>query len=119
MNQDFRIKIGFFNNPKTHRLRRRLGAEGVLSLIRLWEYAAQHRSKGVLYDMDDDDIAAVSDWSGDSSFVECLRKFGFLEETADGWLALHDWEEHNGYAFYAEERSERAREAAEKRWAEK
>ena len=40
MNIDIRLKLDLFEHPKLQKLRRRLGAEGVLSLLRLWLWAS-------------------------------------------------------------------------------
>jgi hypothetical protein len=34
----------------------------------------------------------------------------------DNVYSIHDWQEHNGYAFFARERSLKAKKAAEARW---
>lgn len=114
MNQDFRLNIGFFSHPKTRRLRRRHGDTAVLCLLQLWAFATQHRYKGVLHDMDADDIVDVSGWHGDTEFVRSLVEFGFLDQ--GDWYELHDWREHNGWAYFADKRQETARQAAEVRW---
>ncbi len=48
MAEDIRIKTAFLQHPKTLELKTRLGAEGVLSLIRLWCHVAQSRPDGSL-----------------------------------------------------------------------
>jgi len=115
MNEDFRLKVSFFTHPKTRRLRRRHGDAAIVCLLRLWAFATQHRYKGVLYDMDENDIIDVSEWHGDGEFVDSLVEFGFLER-GDEWFELHDWRDHNGWAFHADSRQESARKAAEQRW---
>ena len=67
MNSDIRLCIGWNTNPKIVKLRRKLGADGVLGLIALWTYAGSQRTDGVLTGMDDDDIAIVADYPGDST----------------------------------------------------
>jgi hypothetical protein len=57
MNSDIRLSIGWNRNPKIIKLRRKLGAEGVLGLISIWTFAGEQRTDGVLSGMDDDDIA--------------------------------------------------------------
>lgn len=118
MTDDIRLHIGFFTHPKTKKLRRRHGETAVICLLRLWMFAAQHRSKGVLHNMQRDDIVDAAEWLGDAEFVDSLREFGFLDHDGE-WFVLHDWRDHNGYAYFAEERSRKAREAAEARWNKK
>lgn len=119
MNKDIRLQATFFHHPKAARLQRRLGDAGLVSLLRLWCYAGVHRPKGIFRGMDILDIALAAGWTGDErEFIAALEAAGFLEiDEGSGHYRLHDWEEHNPYAFYAEERSEQARKAAEARWA--
>jgi len=118
MPSDFRLKIGFLSHPKTRKLSRRHGDSAVICLIRLWEFAALHRTKGVLYDMNKDDIVDASGWRGDNEFVDSLIEFALLDQ-GEEWLEIHDWREHNGYVYFAEERVKSAREAANQRWSKK
>ncbi len=118
MNKDIRLSVDFFQHHKTKRLKRKLGLEGIIALQQLWCYAAKNRPKGSLTDMDAEDIASICDWDGDDQeLVSCLCDIGFLEQCDEGIYHIHDWESHNPYAAYAEERSESARKAAKARWA--
>lgn len=114
---DFRVKASFFTHPKTRKLQRQHGDKGLVSLMKLWAYARVHRSRGILHDMDGEDIAIVCDWSdgGDQELVNTLLELGFLE-VEGGEYALHGWREHNHWSYMADERSESARKAAETRW---
>ena len=113
---DFRIDSSFFTHIKTAKLKRLTGHEGVLCLIRLWAYASENRSKGVLDGMDIIDIELASGWEGaESSLVNALLKVNFIDENS-GEYSLHNWSERNPYAYHAEERSEKARHAAKMRW---
>ena len=106
MNSDFRLAVGFSRHHKTRKLKRALGAEGVLSLIWLWEYAAAERPDGDLSRLDDDDIELAADWDGEpGAFVAAIRSIGFL----DVGNLLHDWQEHNAWASNADARSDKAR----------
>ena len=62
MNSDIRLSIGFLDHPKTVKLQRQLGEAGVLSLLRLWLWAAQNRPSGILIGMDEDDIEIAARW---------------------------------------------------------
>lgn len=119
MNEDYRIKVGFLDNPKTRKLRRRFGAEGIISLLRLYEFTAVHRPKGELTGMDEDDILDAADWDGGREFITALIDLTLLDQANDGTLSIHDWTVHNGYAAFAEERSAQARKAAGIRWQQK
>jgi len=117
MNSDIRISVCFPAHTKTKKLKRILGSDGVLSLITLWTYAAQNRPDGALTGMDKDDIAIASGWEGDENeFLIALENIGWVENVNEVYV-LHDWEENNPWAADAVNRSERAKKAAEKRWA--
>ena len=97
MNTDIRLNVGFATHPKTVKLIRRLGYEGVFSLVALWTWAAQNRNSGVLSDMDDEDVSIAAVWNGEpETFVETLLALRFLERR-DEVLYLHDWPEHQAY----------------------
>ena len=120
MATDYRVEFDFPDHPKTRRLIRACGADGVLALMRLWAFAGRYRAKGVLYDMSCEDIAIAARWPSEpataAKFVEALLESGFLDKTTDSIHVLHDWEEHNPYLFHREERSLRAKHAAQSRW---
>jgi len=119
MSKDIRIATSFIHHPKTIKLRTRLGAEGLVSLISLWAFAGEYRPKGRLKNMSDEDIAIASQWAGDpAELIKVLDEIGWIDSNNGDWI-LHDWEEHNGYAFYADERKERAKNAAAVRWGNK
>ena len=117
MNQDYRVIIGFFDHPKTVKLQRRLGERGVIALMRIWEYAAKHRCKGIFFGLDEEDLLIAAHWNEkNGDLIDSLADVGFLDREDEGVLIIHDWQEHNGWAFYADERSDKARRAANKRW---
>jgi AraC-like DNA-binding protein len=124
MNIDIRIKTTFMYHHKTLKLEKRLGPEGVLALIRLWLYVATNHPKGDISKLDAEDIAAVCLWAKDPShLLDTLIRVGFIDETLneDGTVTkkIHDWDEHNRFAYFANERMEIARQNAEKRWTKK
>lgn len=113
---DIRLSTGFASHPKTLKLARRCGYEAVVALLQLWSWAAENRCKGVLSNMDADDIEIAAGWNGGpGQFLEACLAIGWLDE-ADGVHSLHDWEEHQPYIFNADERREKARNAAVARW---
>ncbi len=119
MSKDIRLRVDFLDHPKTMKLERRLGLQGVISLIRLWCFAAQNKPSGRLDGMDEEDIELAAKWSGDpGKFVETIlsEKCKWLEER-DGVFYLHDWEEHQAWIAHQEERQERARHAARAKYA--
>ena len=116
MNKDFRVSITIATHHKTKKLMRRLGDRSFYNLIRLWAYTAANKPDGKLLGMTEEDIEIACDWNGQcSKFVLALLELKFITKQ-DGVYFIHDWEEHNGYAFHAKERSEKARKAANTKW---
>jgi hypothetical protein len=109
MNTDFRLSIDFWQHPKTKKLARRAGLEGVRSLQILWAWAACNRPSGSLTGMDNEDIELAADWNGEAgALVKALDELRWLDSTENGY-ALHDWQEHNPWAADAEARGDKAR----------
>lgn len=115
MNIDIRLSIGFWQHPKTRKLAKRLGLEGVRSLQILWLWAAQNRPDGNLSGMDWEDIELAADWSGEERtfFDFCLGVW--IDEASEGY-SLHDWAEHNPWQAECEARREQARKNAKSGW---
>ncbi len=126
---DFRLDTGLFRHRKIVNLKQQLGAEGVVSLIRLYAYVSVYRSDGRLTSMDSTDVAAAAEYSGDSvGFVRSLLETYLLDrpdwaippedeqDDCSGPYSIHDWEQWNPYRFYAKLRSNIARNAAQRRW---
>ena len=119
MNKDFRVSVSFPHHPKTKKLIRQLGYEAFYSLINLWSFVAMNKPNGILNNMDIDDIEIAADWQGEcSKFVLALIEHKFMNKENNVY-AIHDWKDHNGYAFYSPERSDKAKKAAESRWLKK
>lgn len=118
MNKDFRVSTGFMGNKKTVRVIRSLGMEGVAGILNLWSYTAINKPSGILDGMDETDIEIAAQWSGEpGKFFQAIRdeKSNFID-CLDGKYVVHDWLEHNPYCAGAEDRSQKAKKAAEKRW---
>lgn len=113
---DIRLKIGWDRHPKIRRLRKTLRAEGVLALVQLWTFTAAHYARGILTSLDFKDIADAAEWSGDPQrFVDTLQDLKLLD--FDGEYSIHDWKEHQPWAYFSSERSESAKMAARVKWA--
>ena len=108
MNTDIRLSTGFWGHPKTRKLVKRLGLEGVRSLQILWLWAAQEKPDGSLSGMDWEDIELAADWQGEERtfFDHCL---GVWIDEVEGGYILHDWAEHNPWQVNADDRSDKAR----------
>jgi hypothetical protein len=114
--EDFRIKTSWRTSRKRRRLKRLLGADGVLAIEDLWSYCSAERESGDLAGMSNEDIADEVAWEGDadelvSGFVAC----GLLDGEP-GAFKIHDWEDHNPYVATGEARSETAAYKAHLRW---
>lgn len=116
MNTDFRVAVDFFTHHKARKLKKRLGAAAVLSLLQLWAYAAKLRTDGNLSGMSVEDIELAAEWDGaEGAFSSALLDVGFLDQGEDGY-SLHDWAENNPWVAEEKARSEQARKNAEARW---
>lgn len=116
MNSDIRLSIGWNRHPKIIKLRRKLGADGVLALVCLWTFAGEQRPDGVLSGMDDDDIAIAAEYPGDAgTLVSTLANLRLLDRADGGWT-IHDWRDNNPWAFGHKARSDKAKKAIQARW---
>ncbi len=125
MTADFRINTGVLDHPKIKKLIRKKGyEEGFIRLFRLWGWTAENRPKGILTNMDMDDIAIAMNFP-DGTTEQCTDLINFLielrllDKLENGDLALHDWKDHNPFAYFAPERKEAAQKAAKARWQKK
>jgi hypothetical protein len=109
MNSDIRLSVGFFDHPKTIRLMRQLGHEGVIALMRLWLWAAQNRPSGILAGMDEEDIEIAARWDGDQGAFNAVATAVKFLDCIDGVYHIHDWREHNAWQSAAESRSNASR----------
>ena len=82
-------------HPKIKRLKRMLGADGVLGLYNLWCFCIEYRKDGKLTGMEPLDISEAADYQGDEhEFVEMLVGLKLLD--ADGGVySIHGWSEYN------------------------
>lgn len=115
MIEDARISVGFPTHWKTVKLIRRCGEAGAWNMVCLILWVAQHRPKGDLTGMQDEDIEIQAQWKGKpDKFVEVLRELNLLDGKP-GKSSMHDWEDWNPWAFGFDERSEKATRAALKK----
>lgn len=117
---DIRLGTDFLHHPKIRKLQRRLGPEGIVSLLALWCFAGERRQTGKLDDMDAEDIAIAADWAAEpATFVDALVDLRLVDVDADGVLSVHSWEEHQGWIIHAPARKAKAKRAAAARWGSK
>lgn len=118
---DYRVRVGFFSHHKTRKLVRALGSDGLVALMRLWEFCVitEGRTGGDLSGMTDEDIEIVSEWCGnETAMVSTLVNVGFLDGPAMH-REIHDWAEHQPYVATYEIRRNSAKKAADARWGRK
>ncbi len=89
------------NHPKTKRLARKLDiqpAAAVGHLHFLWWWSADYAPDGDLTEFDDWEIADAAGYEGDNpaEFKDALIFAGFLDNTNQGTLLLHDWMDYTG-----------------------
>jgi hypothetical protein len=108
-----RLFTGFYSHRKTMKLHAILGDDAYWVVPRIWAYAAENQADGNLSGYSSHELAMLIGCPKHAtSIIDALKTSGYLD--ADGMI--HDWQEHNGYhsAF-----KERAKKAAEARWAGK
>ena len=110
MNTDIRIDIGFWTHPKTGKLIRVLGLDGVRSLQILWIWTASNRPDGYLKNMSADDIEYSADWRGATGDFFKAIEGDWLDKDDDGdGFKLHNWKKRNPWVAECDERSGAAR----------
>lgn len=113
---DMRLSLDFVDHPKVRKLIRKAGYEGFFSLLKLFSMAGKIYQKGVLKDLESEDIEALCEWHGeDGKFVDSMVEIRFLEKN-EKWYKIHDWEQHQPWIYHSEVRSEQAKNAARARW---
>lgn len=119
MNNDYRLSVTFTDHPKTIKLTRLLGADAVVCLLRLFGWTAQYKPDGIFKNTSIEDLEIAAKWEGAPNvFIECLIDVGFMD-IKRGVYSLHDWKEHNPFAYHAKSRSNKAKRAAKARWSNK
>lgn len=114
---DIRLRVDFRRHPKVRKLHRRLGAEGILSLIDLWCWARVNRPTGILNGMSPEDIEVAAEWTGAAGeLFETLKQVALLDVEDLGTISIHGWADHQPWSMESEKRVKKARRAAEGRW---
>lgn len=87
-------------------------------IVSFWLWALDNTPSGSLEGISNRMIARAAQWSGNADeFVETLKTAEFLDETPDGELELHDWQEYTGALIgkrEAEKQRSKKRRAAAK-----
>ena len=128
MADDIRLKLDFFDHPKTSRLIEILGTEvAPIYLIRLWAYAARYFPSGNLTGVTPEAIfkacgahesTIFKEWEiTPDRWIEALSEVGFGKYLADAHqYVIHDWACHQQWVIESRARSEQAKKAADTRW---
>lgn len=110
---DIRLDVEFFHHPKTVKLRHKLGLEGIMSLLKLWMWAAKNRPNGTLSNLDIEDIEIAANWEGKPgtfhAALVALRWLDVINIEGSEVYQLHDWLDHNTWVADAVNRGDRAR----------
>ncbi len=97
-------------------LRQKLGDGGPLAFIYLLAFAAEYRRYGRLEGMDDTAIAQAAAWKGEPpALVATLHELRLLDRSG-GVYSIHDWARWQPHMADYQERVERGRRNAAKRW---
>jgi len=93
-------------HPKAKKAARMLGISVpavVGHLHFLWWWCLEYAQDGDLSQFDDSDIADAAGWEGEAKpFIQALidcgpgESFGFLEQSEDGGILIHDWMDYAG-----------------------
>ena len=87
-------------------------------IVSFWLWALDNAPSGSLDGISNRMIARAAQWTGSADeFVEALKTAEFVDETPDGGLELHDWQEYTGSLIEkreAEKQRSRKRRAAAK-----
>lgn len=89
----FELKHSFWGNLSVRRLEKLLGSDGLISLLKLCSWAAEHCLAGSVFaGMDAKDIELAAEWQGEPGMffeaalnTRCLQRFGDT-------CALRDWD---------------------------
>ena len=114
---DIRMDVAFLRNLKTRKLVAALGAEGIVGLLGLWCYTRERHPLGVLNGVGIDDLEEIAGWTGmRGAFASYTTRMGWVDTSPEGVLSVHDWEDHQPWAFGSEKRSQAAKKASAARW---
>lgn len=112
---DIRISTSQPDHPKVRRLIHRCGYKGYWHLMQLYCTAAINRPSGRL-PQDPEEIEMMASWDEEpGAFCQALIDCKLLDKKPSAYQ-IHDWKSHNPWVATQEQRSAKARKAAEQRW---
>lgn len=112
---DIRISTKQPNHPKTRRLIARLGYKGYWHLMQFYCCVAVNKPDGRL-PLDPEEVEMLASWDGEpGEFCRALTNLKLIDKKPSAYV-IHDWKQHNPWVATQEQRSAKAKKAAEKRW---
>ena len=98
-------------------LRARLGGDGVQALVWLWLGVRESSPTGSMAGWSVEDVELEADWLGERGrLVAVLQELRWIDgEPGSSDFRVHDWPEHQGFAFHAPARKAKALHAAHRR----
>lgn len=108
-----RVMTGFYSHRKTVRLKLKIGSDAYWIPPKLWAFCAENQPDGDISAYSSEEIAeSLGCLIHATSIKQALTECGFVDKNG----TIHDWAEHNGYH---DRFANRAKKAAEARWAKK
>jgi hypothetical protein len=110
------LEASYWRHPKTLKLIELLGRFADIYPPRLWSWAAQYRTSGVLASAKE--LALACDYRGNADkLLGAMRDAGFIDQSD---LTIHDWSQKTGHGILMyEKEKERQKLKAERIRAEK
>ena len=97
---DIMVDVGFRGSLNRKKLERTIGKEGIACLLDLWLYIREHRPKGGLDGMSNQDIAEVAGWGKNpDEFVNALIKERWIDEKNAEKRVLHNWKLRQPFSY--------------------
>lgn len=110
MADDYRLNLDFWDHRKTRMLKKRHGDSGIVSLLRLWQSVARFYPDGVMGNLREEEIEALSDWQKKpGAFFKDIMNIGFLNRDTEGNYIVHNWQLHQPWVAGAPRRAAMAR----------
>lgn len=109
MADDIRLHTTFFRHPKTVKLMRKCGTEGVLCLLKLWCFVREEKPDGII-DGGQEDVEIAAEWGGTpSELYNALIEVKFIVKQDSGKTSLKNWAKRNPWAVGAVTRQLKAK----------
>ncbi|MGB9105710.1 MAG: HNH endonuclease [Terriglobales bacterium] len=115
MAEDIRLMCDFFDRAETRLLQHRLGADGIVGILRLKCVVGERHHCGEL-PLQDERLEFAAHWHGEpGALVRELRELGFVAGEP-GQYRIEGWEDEQTWQMERPERSAEGRAKARKSW---